>query len=203
RVESKRRRVFVGYLQAKTAGLPKVSAQLLRPSSFALTVVVVLINPRLVEFVDDRVKVIVTYGKGKVAASISRLRHFAQLVHLVKNNALIRGNSDHGHAVFLLDQSEIQNTLVKTDAGLQVRGVEMQVVDSRPADSFGFGDFEKVSLGVLEDQSFVPTTTQSLFTLNVFHKGTRAADLCRHRFKFTFRDDKGMPRIRSGALALG
>ena len=77
RVESKRRRVLVGNLQAKPAGLPKVSAQLLRPPSFALTVVVVLVNPRSVEFVDDRVKVIVTYGKCKVTPPISRFRDFA------------------------------------------------------------------------------------------------------------------------------
>ena len=131
-MESKRRRVLVGNLQAKPAGLPKISSQLLRPSSLALTVVVVLVNPRSVEFIDDRVKVIVAYGKCKVTPPISRLRDFAKLVDLVKNNALIRGNSDNRHAVFLLDQSEIQNVLVKTDAGRQISGVEMQVVNRVP-----------------------------------------------------------------------
>src|SRR5262245_55488924 len=76
-------------------------------------------------------------------------------------------------------------------------------MEPRLVDSFGLGDLQKVSFGVLEDQSFVPTTAQSLFILNVFHEGTRAAEFCHHRFKFPFRNDKGMPRIRSGALALG
>ena len=56
RVESKRRRVLVGNLQAKPAGLPKISTQLLRPSSLSLTMVVVLVNPRTVEFADDRAR---------------------------------------------------------------------------------------------------------------------------------------------------
>jgi hypothetical protein len=117
-MESKRRRVLVGYLQAKPAGLPKVSAQLPRSPAFAFPVIVVLVNSRSVEFVDNRVKVIVGYGKGEMAASIGRLRNFAKLVDLVKNNALIRGNSDNGHAVFLLDQSEIQDAPVETYAGI-------------------------------------------------------------------------------------
>jgi hypothetical protein len=40
-------------------------ARTLRPPSFALSVVVVLVNPCPMEFVDDRVKVIVTYGECK------------------------------------------------------------------------------------------------------------------------------------------
>ena len=55
-MQRKCRRILVGNLQAKTAGFPKVSAQLLRPSSLSLTVVVVLVNPRSVEFVDDRAR---------------------------------------------------------------------------------------------------------------------------------------------------
>src|SRR5215510_8085115 len=117
----KRRRVLVGNLQAKPAGLPEVSAQLLRSPSLALAVVVVLINSLSMEFVDDRVKVIVGHCKSKMPASIGRLGNFAKLVDLVKNYTLIRGNSDHGHAVSLLDQIKIQDTFVKIDASVQIR----------------------------------------------------------------------------------
>src|SRR5262249_40905646 len=96
-------RIFIGNLQTKTAGLPKVSAQLPWPSSFALAVVVVLINSRSMEFVDNRVKVVVGDGKSKMTATIGRLGNLAKLVDLVKNYTLIRGNSDHRHAVSLLD----------------------------------------------------------------------------------------------------
>ena len=91
-MKSKGRRILVGNLQAKPARLPKVGAQLLRPPSFALAMVIVLVDSRSVEVIHDRVKVIVAYGKCEVAASIGRLRDFAKLVDLVKNNALIRGN---------------------------------------------------------------------------------------------------------------
>src|SRR5215471_18808372 len=96
-------RIFIGNLQAKTAGFPKVSAQLPWPPSFALAVVVALINSRSMEFVYDRAKVVVGHGKGKMPASIGRLGNLAKLVDLVKNYTLIRGDSDHGHAVSLLD----------------------------------------------------------------------------------------------------
>src|SRR5262245_42024967 len=96
-------RVLVGNLQAKTTGLPEICAQLLRSPSFALAVVVVLVNSRSVEFVDDRVKVVVGHGECKMTAAIGRLGNLAKLVDLVENDALIRRNSDHGHAVSLLD----------------------------------------------------------------------------------------------------
>src|SRR5262245_38867454 len=196
-------RVLVGNLQAKPAGLPEVSAQLLRSPSLALAVVVVLINSGSMEFVDDRAKVIVGHGKGKMTASIGRLGNLAKLVDLVKNYTLIRGNSDHGHTVSLLDYAKIQDTFVKIDTGIQIRRVEVQMMEPRLVDSFGLGDFQKVSLGVLENQSFVPTTAQSLFALNVFYEETRAAEFFHHRSKLTFRDDKRMARIRSRAVAFG
>src|SRR5262245_18554225 len=102
-MKSKRRRVLVGNLQAKPAGLPEICPQLPRYPSFPLAVVVVLINFRLMEVVDDRVKVVVGHGKGKMTASIGRLGNFAKLVDLVKNYTLIRGNSDYRHPVLLLD----------------------------------------------------------------------------------------------------
>src|SRR5215510_9256018 len=138
-----------------------------------------------------------------MTASIGRLGNFAKLVDLVKNYTLIRGNSDHGHTVSLLDYATIQDTFVKIDTGIQIRGVEVQVMEPRLVDSLGLGDFQKVSLGVLENQSFVPTTAQSLFILNVFYEGTRAAEFFHHRFKLTFRNDKRVPRIRSRAVAFG
>src|SRR5262245_2233192 len=73
----------------------------------------------------------------------------------------------------------------------------------RLVDSFGLGDLQKVSLGVLENQSFVPTTAQSLFILNLFHEGTSATEFCHHRLKITFGNDKRMARIRSRAVAFG
>src|SRR5215510_2751633 len=96
-------RIFIGNLQAKTVGLPKVSAQLPWSSSFALAVVVALVNPRSMELVDDLVKVVVGHGKSKMTATIGHLGNLAKLVDLVKNYTLIRGNSDHRHAVSLLD----------------------------------------------------------------------------------------------------
>src|SRR5262245_17464176 len=76
-------------------------------------------------------------------------------------------------------------------------------MEPRLVDSLGLGDLQKVSLGVLENQSFVPTTAQSLFILNVFHEGTRAAKFFHHRSKLSFRNDKRVPRIRSRAVAFG
>src|SRR5262249_2242734 len=96
-------RIFIGNLQAKPAGAPEICAQLLRSPAFALAVVVVLINSRSMEFVDDRVKVVVGDGKSKMTATIGRLGNLAKLVDLVKNYTLIRGNSDHRYAVSLLD----------------------------------------------------------------------------------------------------
>src|SRR5262245_58039012 len=76
-------------------------------------------------------------------------------------------------------------------------------MEPRLVDSLGLGDLQKVSLGVLENQSFVPTTAQSLFILNVFHEGTRAAKFFHHQSKLSFRNDKRVPRIRSRAIAFG
>src|SRR5215510_7201734 len=74
-------------------------------------------------------------------------------------------------------------------------------MEPRLVDSLGLDDLQKISLGVLEHQSFVPTTAQSLFTLNVFHEGTRAPEFFNHRPKLIFRNDKRMARIRSRAVA--
>src|SRR5215831_20896637 len=76
-------------------------------------------------------------------------------------------------------------------------------MEPRLVDSLGLDDLQKVSLGVLENQSFVPTTAQSLFALNVFHEGTRAAEFFHHRLKISFRNDKRMARIRSRAVTFG
>src|SRR5262245_30423109 len=155
------------------------------------------------ELVDDLVKVIVGHGKGKMTASIGRLGNFAKLVDLVKNYTLIRGDSDHGHAVSLLDQAKTQDIFVKIDTGIQIRSIEVQVMKPGLVDAFGLGDFQKVSLGILENQSFVQATAQSLFILNVFYEGTRAAEFFHRRFKLTFRNDKRVARIRSRAVAFG
>src|SRR5262249_17732125 len=133
-------RIFIGNLQAKPAGLPEICAQLLRSPSFALAVVVVLINSRSMEFVDDRVKVNVGHCKSKMPASIGRLGNFAKLVDLVENDTLIRGNSDHRHAVSLLDQTKIQDTFVKIDTDIQIRSIEVQVMEPGLVDSLGLGD---------------------------------------------------------------
>jgi len=57
------RRILVGNLQAKAAGFFKISAELPRPPAFSLSMIVMLVNPRSMEFVNDRVKVVVRYGK--------------------------------------------------------------------------------------------------------------------------------------------
>src|SRR5262249_18896548 len=91
RVPSERRRVLISNLQTKPARLFKVSTQLLRPPTFAFTVVVPFVNSGSVKLVDNGVKVIVSYSKCEVTTSIGRFRYFAQLIDLVENNALIRG----------------------------------------------------------------------------------------------------------------
>src|SRR2546427_9234138 len=86
------RRILVGDLQAKTAGLLEISPELFRPSPFSLPMVIVLIDPGPMELVDDRVKIVVGYRKCKVAAPIGGFRDFAQLADLIENYALARRN---------------------------------------------------------------------------------------------------------------
>ena len=140
------RRILVGNLKAKPAGFFKISPELLRSSAFSLPMIVTLINSRSMKFLNDRVKVIVSHCESEVAASISCFCDFAELIDLIEDNALTRRNADNGHAVFLFDQIEIQKVVVEIHAGIQIGGVEMEMVKSRFADSLGFSDLEKVSL---------------------------------------------------------
>src|SRR5207249_2888610 len=203
RVLAEGRRILVGDLQAKTAGLLEISPELFRPSPFSLPMVIVLVDPGPMELVDDRVKIVVGYRKCKVAASISGFRDFAQLADLIENYALVRRNSDNRHAVFLFDQIEIENTLVEIDARIQIGGIEMQVVDPRFTDSSSFRDLQEISLRILKDQSVVPATTQSALVLDVSHERARAADFFLHPLEFGFRNQEGMSRVRSRAVPLG
>src|SRR5438309_7353137 len=164
------RRILVGDLQAKTAGLLEISPELFRPSPFSLPMVIVLIDPGPMELVDDRVKIVVGYRKCKVAAPIGGFRDFAQLADLIENYALARRNSDNRHAVFLFDQIEIENALVEIDARIQIGRIEMQVVDPRFTDSSSFVDLHEIYLRILYDQSVVhdPTTFSHMFDVDQY-----------------------------------
>ncbi len=69
------RRVFVGDLQPKSARLFEVGAQLPRPASFALAVLVAFFDTGGMKLINDGVEIIIGYGKGKVAAAIGVFGH--------------------------------------------------------------------------------------------------------------------------------
>src|SRR6266508_2624089 len=78
RVPGKFRRIFVGDLQAESAWLFEVGTQLLRPSPFALTVLVALFDAGRMELINNGVEVVIGHVEGKVTAAIGGLGHFAK-----------------------------------------------------------------------------------------------------------------------------
>src|ERR671919_3266151 len=159
RVSRKLRRIFIGDLQAKATGLFEVRAQLTGPAAFALAMLVSFFDAGRMKLVDDSVEVVIGYRESEVAAAVGVFGHFTQFVCLIKNHALTGGHGDGSHPVLLLLYCAIQKTLVEIHTGVQVRRIEVKMMDFGLFNSLCFRDLEEITFAILKDEAVIPTTT--------------------------------------------
>src|SRR5713226_9607974 len=77
RVRGESGRILVGDLQAEATGLFEIGPELSGPAPFSLPVLVPLFDPRLMEPLDDGMKVFIGDVKSIVTSTIGRFRDLA------------------------------------------------------------------------------------------------------------------------------